>query len=151
MLATHMIKARLAASKWRPFGRRKLFLVHGTGETLTVTAKMGVALLPEIGDEIMVIDVSDDRPYLARGQFRRTRLYVNFEKQGLVPDGGYAVWMSGSTISEAQRNARPVQYECMSNMVDDWFTTVEDEVALTLLVVEHGGPLRISNDLMTRL
>lgn len=152
MLATHMITARLASSQWRPFGRRKLWLVHGTGETFVITAQIG-ALLPEVGDEVMIIDVSSTQtPLLARGQFRRNRLYVNFEKEGLAVEGKYAVWLSGATITHEQRDARdPVQYECMSHMVDDWFTTAEDDTALTLLVIEHGGPLHISNHLMTRL
>ena len=145
MLATKMIRARLAAAKWRPFGRRKLWLVHGTGQTFVVTAK--ARLLPNPGDEVLIIDVSDDRPILASG--RRPRLYVNFEAKGLEPEGGYAVWLGGNTITRA--HAESGEYECMSAMVQDWFTTVDDDVALTLLVVEHGGPLTMSNDLLTRL
>ncbi len=146
MLATHAIKARVAASKWRLFGRRKLWLVHGTGETFVVTAK--TAIPPKFGDEVLIVDVSDDRPILASSP-RKRRLYVNFEKKKLSPEGSYAVWLGGSTITEAHVGSG--EYECMSHMVQDWFTFVEDEVALTLLVVEHGGPLRMSNDLMTRL
>lgn len=143
MLATHAIKARVAASKWMLFGHRKLWLVYGTGQTIAITAKVGTA--PEIGDELLIIDVSFDQPILGNGG----RLYANFEEHDLKPEGGYAVWLSGCSISK--EDVESGAYECMSIMVNDWFTFVEDEIALTLLVVKHGGTLIKSNHLMTRL
>ena len=143
MRATNAVRARVAASKWRPFSKRKLWLVYGTGETLVVTASMSVP--PKFGDEVVLIDATVRDPNLGMGRYRR--LYIDFEQHNIEPDDLFGVYMNGGLTEDQMRSP---DFECLSHMVNDWFTLVDNH-DLTLLVIACGGPLTWGKDFVARV
>jgi hypothetical protein len=140
MLASPAIEGRIAATAWRPFGRRLISFVHGMGETLTIKVRVRNPEVIEIGATIVLIDSRVKAPVFP---FRGKRLYLDFAKHGLTAQGSYGVWTGREELSSDQRYSG--EFECLSTIVDDWFTFVPTEVDLTLLCITNGGSLRIDN------
>ena len=138
MLASPALEGRIAAIKWRPFGRRKAAIVYGTGESITLMVKSSAS--GKLGETVYLIDNAEDRAYMPS---YGARLYLDFDKHGLERRGSYGVWLGGLTRAQQESG----DFECLCAMVDDWFTFVEDDVALTLLCVTNGdGHFRIGRD-----
>lgn len=137
MFASPAIKGRVAAVQWRPL-LRLITVVYGLGQSVTVRTK-GRATA-KIGDDVFLID-SESGPW-----FSGRRFYIDFTKHGLEDPGSYGVWVGGLSRSQVESG----DFECLSAMVDDWFTFVDDDAALTLLCVTNGdGHFRIGRDHLT--
>ncbi len=135
MLASHAIRARVAAVTWR--GKHRISLVCGTGQSIELKTKV-YGPRPLVGDELILIDAAIRHIQLSRRtQFRR--LFLNFDQQNLEPDGNYGVWIPGHELPDGHSD----DFCCLSQMADDWFGVVDDH-DLTLLRL-HVPSFRIDN------
>lgn len=124
MLASHAIRARIAAVTWR--GQHRISLVYGTGKRIDVRGKV-FGPRPSEGDELILIDANISHVQLSRRTELR-RLFLNFNQRKLVPEGNFGVWIPGHELPEEHAS----EFVCLSSMMNDWFGVVDDH-DLTLL------------------
>ena len=94
---------------------------------------------------IRLVDDDSQQPYW--GSYYH-RLYINFDKYGITPVDQYCLWLGSDDIPRSELKSG--DYVCQSNMVDDWFTYV-DNFKLTMLSIHSSNGLTMSNSHMVRL